>query len=107
MTSSSENQYKKQITKWRNAGKLPPKHIKGSEYEFMIQKSNQRQAEEQKNTAFLYNGWEVPAEKIDHFKDRYHLQDYCLGSSGIGKPITAWILERGYSKWIYRETFLY
>lgn len=88
MCLGSDNQYKKQITKWQKEGKLPPKHIKGSEYEFMIQKRMQRKAEEQKNTTFLCNGWEWPTEKIDRYKERYHREDSPLASYPLGKLVS-------------------
>lgn len=83
---ATDNQYKKQITKWQKEGKLPPKHIKSSEYEFMIQKRMQRKAEEQKNTAFLYNGWEWPTEKIDRYRERYHREDSPPASYPLETP---------------------
>ncbi|XTI84397.1 hypothetical protein V2W45_1269997, partial [Cenococcum geophilum] len=72
---ATDNQYKKQITKWQKERKLPPKHIKRSESEFMIQKRRQRESEGQKDTLFLYNGWKMPNEKINHLKNRYHMDD--------------------------------
>ena len=89
----SNNQYKKQITKWQKEGKLPPKHIKRSESEFMIQKRKQRESEGQKDTLFLYNGWKMPNEKINHLKDRYHIDD-SLPTSPPGKFIVARAPER-------------
>ena len=107
MYVSSDNQLKRQITKWQKEGRLPPKHIKGLDYEFMIQKREQRKAKSQKNTTFLYRGWEVPPERIDRYKERYHIGDSPLASRPVGKSIYGRSILRVYAKRLYRDTYLH
>ena len=60
----------------------------------MIQKRMQRKAEEQKNTVFLYNGWEWPTEKIDRYRERHHIEDSALPSCPLGKLVSDGYLLR-------------
>jgi len=54
----------------------------------MIQKRMQRKAEEQKNTDFLYNGWEWPTEKIDRYRERYHREADRIRTVTLGSNFT-------------------
>ncbi|KAH7116082.1 Clr5 domain-containing protein [Dendryphion nanum] len=63
---ATENQYKKQISKWG----LNIKHIKPAEYKFMLNKKRKRADEEGKDTTFSLHGREVPPKNIDRYESR-------------------------------------
>lgn len=53
----------------------------------MVHKRKQREIEERKDTAFLFNGWQWPEENIDRYEKRCRGRNSPLVSHPIGKPV--------------------